>query len=413
MRNSSQKLILHIGRHKTGTTALQYNFAQNQDALAEAGVYYPQTGRDWVAHHDIADRVARLAGSTSLPEEDELLSRFLEEILTCGKNTILVSSEGFQRCDPRLVRDVFSAFDVTVAVYLRDQQSYLQSSYLQAIHAENYCGTIEEYEDSIFSCDYLAFLMAWEQSFTRDKVLPRIFSKDFLESGDIIEDFFRSVLGLGLGIRVNFKRELLEPVARNTSLKGSAIAFKKRLNKVIGTENYYSDGLYKALGRFSAGVDESVNLVSRELARKLKKKYRKSNRKVLKSRSLPASLLDFKKVVSYQTIPWMSPSRFYEILLQLIDIDDRCKMLLDDCYSVEIQRRNGNWKLDFCPNISADSLPQVRIRREGICLRPEEFDSFQAPACLLSANSFDPQRDEVLLEFDSGKTVNVQKIIMN
>lgn len=36
-------VILHIGRHKTGTTTLQHCLYQNADNLAAQGIFYPQT----------------------------------------------------------------------------------------------------------------------------------------------------------------------------------------------------------------------------------------------------------------------------------------------------------------------------------------------------------------------------------
>lgn len=411
MRRTAQQLVLHIGRHKTGTTALQYNFVQNREALTQAGVHYPETGRDWVAHHPVANRLVNLRGSSDFPENDDLLSRLLEEIRTCGKNTVLISSEGFQRCDPEIVRDVFGDFDVTVIVYLRDQLSYLQSSYLQAIHAEKYSGTIEEYEEDIFYCDYLEFITAWKNAFSPEQIIARIFSRDFLKSGDILDDFFLSVLGEKLGIEVEFNKEMLEPAARNTSLKGKAIAFKKRLNSVIESENYYFADLYKALGRHSAGIAGSDNLVSRKLSRKLKLKYKRSNRKVLRDLSMPVSLLDFKKVDAHQTVPWLGAAEFHDVLMQLVGINESCSALLADCYSVEILPSNGGWRLAFSRNIRVDSLPFVRISKGGRRLRLDEAGSPGENGYIVRCDVFDPRMDAVLLEFDSGKSVDILKIV--
>ena len=107
-----QHLILHIGRHKTGTTALQYCFSCNADALSEAGIHYPRTGIDWVAHHPIAARINEQKDPFFDPVEDELLSQLLHELSQCGKRHVLISSEGFQSCDPAIVRRVFKDFDI-------------------------------------------------------------------------------------------------------------------------------------------------------------------------------------------------------------------------------------------------------------------------------------------------------------
>jgi len=43
-------LVLHVGPHKTGTTAIQEFCAANRDALAEAGYWYPSASRFHIQH---------------------------------------------------------------------------------------------------------------------------------------------------------------------------------------------------------------------------------------------------------------------------------------------------------------------------------------------------------------------------
>ena len=399
-----QQLILHIGRHKTGTTALQYSFVQNAGALTDAGVHYPEAGRDWVAHHDIANRIA---DPDLRPAQDELVSGFLEEIRDCGKPTVLVSSEGFQRCDPKIVKKVFQGFKISVVVYLREQVSYLQSSYLQAIHAENYHGSIEEYERDVFGAPYPHFLAPWLQSMGRKRVIARIFSREFMTSGDVVTDFFQSVLGETLGIRVDGKPVELGHITSNSSLKGDAIAFKKRLNAVLENDHHYFGELYKALGVYSGKIDESVNLISSELTRILDAKYLNSNINILNTLSLPTTLLDFSDPGEHQVIEWMAPGAFHDFLQMLIGMDEACAVLLDDCYRVALKRDGEAWRLEFCPNVRVDSLDLVRIERDGDIKLPSELGEKTAEGFIVSESHFNPVNDRVLLQFADGQTVNL------
>lgn len=40
------EIFIHIGLHKTGTTALQTFLAANEEAFNQAGVYFPKATRD-------------------------------------------------------------------------------------------------------------------------------------------------------------------------------------------------------------------------------------------------------------------------------------------------------------------------------------------------------------------------------
>ncbi|WP_370372800.1 hypothetical protein [Henriciella pelagia] len=51
----AQKIILHVGPHKTGSTAIQKALTLGRDRLAENGVLYPKTGFSDFGHHQLVD----------------------------------------------------------------------------------------------------------------------------------------------------------------------------------------------------------------------------------------------------------------------------------------------------------------------------------------------------------------------
>ena len=56
-----KRVILHIGRHKSGTSSIQHCLNRNVDLLSAAGILYPKHGRGGrVAHHDIAKALIEL-----------------------------------------------------------------------------------------------------------------------------------------------------------------------------------------------------------------------------------------------------------------------------------------------------------------------------------------------------------------
>ena len=50
----AERVVLHVGPQKTGSTALQKAFAEGAGILAGAGIHYPLAGREGVAHQDVA-----------------------------------------------------------------------------------------------------------------------------------------------------------------------------------------------------------------------------------------------------------------------------------------------------------------------------------------------------------------------
>ena len=56
-----KQLILHVGFHKSGTTALQESFFAQRKELEDQGVLYPSVG--WQAHHELLGRWPEDAGA--------------------------------------------------------------------------------------------------------------------------------------------------------------------------------------------------------------------------------------------------------------------------------------------------------------------------------------------------------------
>ena len=126
--------VLHIGTHKTGTTALQRTFGAAQLSLRAHGIVYPRLQLREPGHHMLVgpwiDR--------SLDRQTTIrLWQRLAGIHAGGKATLLLSSEEFSRARPQSVDFTELAGFVAgfgrrkVVCYLRGQASYIQSIYLQ------------------------------------------------------------------------------------------------------------------------------------------------------------------------------------------------------------------------------------------------------------------------------------------
>lgn len=146
-----KRLLLHIGATKTGSSALQHALFTARDALREAGVHYSERGVVSFAHHLLfaalepgevwtihADRLP--ADRAAFFRETAAAIR--DEAAAHGCDTILLSSEYLWGVfDPPLyaaVRDAFDGLAIELCCFLRRQDEWIVSSYLQAVkHGES------------------------------------------------------------------------------------------------------------------------------------------------------------------------------------------------------------------------------------------------------------------------------------
>lgn len=240
-------LILHIGRHKTGTTAIQFFLADNRKALQDQGYFVPNSGRVHAAHHQFAKQLSpqQLA---ALDDEHDLTQlpsiRALERELKAVPRHLktVVSSEVFQNCRPQAVQSAFRHYSVSVVVYLRNQLEYLASSYAQRVHASNYTGSIEDFYADVHrqSYHYASFLKGWNDQFPGKLVVRRY------KGTSVVSDFTAHALGVGEKLfKVRSSRS-------NPSLNSLVTQFKCELNRrqIAGTPP--QEQIYPVLPRLNA-----------------------------------------------------------------------------------------------------------------------------------------------------------------
>lgn len=128
------RLILHVGMHKTGTSALQAKLRSNAHALLQQRILYPAHGRYHDgSHHGLWPALAS-AGSTS----DFLRALSAEcEAQSSPVDTVLISSELLEKVGMNAKRSenihtfLDSFDDVHVLYFLRNQGEVIQSIFKQ------------------------------------------------------------------------------------------------------------------------------------------------------------------------------------------------------------------------------------------------------------------------------------------
>lgn len=186
-------IVIHIGRHKSGTSALQDMLFSSKELLEKEGWYYPATGMKNIAHHGLAHYFIEKQKGL-LPADPGILRKLEEEI--SDKENVIISSEAFQNITkPEKIKLSFEKHSVKIIVYIREQVEYLLSAYAQAIHARKVTDSIDLFEKT-FHADYEVFLKKWENIFGKENIIVRVYNRGSLIDGDIIHDFF-DVTGLG------------------------------------------------------------------------------------------------------------------------------------------------------------------------------------------------------------------------
>lgn len=173
------KLVLHIGRHKCGTSSLQRFLSANGDALRAHGYHYPTAHRQPYAHHPVAHAYAGDA-----PAVDT--AAFWRDVASSPAS--IVSSEAFQNIDPSRLAPDLEAFDVTVVAYFREPLDYLLSSYAQKVKAGNTDVTLEDYA-AHFHVPYHDFATAWQKALPQASFKAGLFERAHLARADVRHDF--------------------------------------------------------------------------------------------------------------------------------------------------------------------------------------------------------------------------------
>ncbi|MGC9194356.1 MAG: hypothetical protein ACP5IL_02745 [Syntrophobacteraceae bacterium] len=198
--NRQPRVLLHAGLHKTGTTTVQTFLSSCSEQLREAGFLYPRTGTVFEAHFNIAWQLTRDRRFSKSRGTIEDLAKEIEGF----NGDIILSCEDFEsildqpeRFAPLRFHPAFAGREFIVLVYLRNQNDYAQSLYLQLLR-HGYGQEFSLFVEQVlgfrkFQFDEWAFHFDYGQLYSRWLGCPwaqfRMRNYHQLEGDSILTDF--------------------------------------------------------------------------------------------------------------------------------------------------------------------------------------------------------------------------------
>lgn len=196
-------LYIHIGLHKTGTTAIQYFLHNNRKALLRMGICYPDVPDD-----DITPIQHRYIATLIKDKKQTGFLSFIKKNMLKSPGLVL-SSECFLE-NPEYVdwfgqlRRLFD--EVKIIVYLRRQDQWIESAYSYFLKYHNIMidATIEEWVDGFlgentllwwYGADWFELINKWAVVFGRENIIVRKYDRDSFYKNSLLSDFM-SIIGI-------------------------------------------------------------------------------------------------------------------------------------------------------------------------------------------------------------------------
>lgn len=236
-------LYLHIGMPKTGTTYIQNFLKQNEKVLNSKGYAYPifytrfekkdRARNGYFLKHKYYNN----QGIRDTEREKLMVDRHFERLVRIAKkyDNIILSEESlwndskFSWKNLKLRTDL-AGFKVKIIVYLRRQDSYIQSYWAQMVQIK-YTMSFDEYINNAgynnICLDYYKKLNKLSTVFGKENIIVRAYEKSsFSGNKNTLSSDFLEVIGLE-------ETDDFVPIncLMNVSLSGIYLDIKRRLNR--------------------------------------------------------------------------------------------------------------------------------------------------------------------------------------
>lgn len=199
-----KKIYLHIGTHKTGSTAVQAFAARHSDELQRRGLLYPTAGRPALerlasGHHLLPwTRMEHVnwkpAWGDRASDPQRVWDDLIDEIEKSSCSAVLISSEEFDVLDDEgaaFVAEKLAGHDVHVLCYLRRLDEFVQSYYTTDVLYHGESRDIQAYAKGMrTTIDYFELIDRWRRLFGTPNVHVGFYARPALDNGDIVAGVF-------------------------------------------------------------------------------------------------------------------------------------------------------------------------------------------------------------------------------
>lgn len=201
-----EHLYLHIGTNKTGSTTIQYCLKENQTLLKSQGYYYPMEGAYFyppeaspslLAHALLGNRPTYMANPNI--DREACVSEIIRDIKQSDCEKVIISSEHFHSAktvdDVKEIASVFLGLfkKITVIVYLRRQDTRLESSWSQGVKTGIISKSFEDFLSKHSGWNYFEMLNLWAEVFGKNNLVVRPFEKEQFFKNDLLQDFLKTI----------------------------------------------------------------------------------------------------------------------------------------------------------------------------------------------------------------------------
>lgn len=197
-----KRVFLHIGFHKTGTTALQDAFAKNSELLSNSGILFPCGLSNWPSHPELAWSFTGniFPWQDKAYQVDDVIQFYRELINEASEDTIILSSEELCRLNyyPGTINglsEVFSGIDTRIIAYARSPREFLASRYRHEVQQGSESQSFADFlshPDNLDSARFDRRMIEWTIAFP-NKVQLRYYDRSSLIDGNIISDFLNVI----------------------------------------------------------------------------------------------------------------------------------------------------------------------------------------------------------------------------
>ncbi len=301
------RTIIHVGLQKTASTMVQRNLHRNRKLLDDAGVGYVRLrglNETEDVHHlpAVTSSIRAIAIPKREPPAPDAVAAELEWLRAAGHETVIISDENIlgpinlESGQPAYAHaaDVVEWLVETLApdsyrvlLYVRGQDTYLESTYLHRIHVGRsirFDQYLQRTDIDSLDWDGLATGIASRIGQGNLHVVPF----ETIERGELA--YVNRFLELG-GVPVQFGQDDLAAQTSNRSYSALALELALRCNKILEGDDLRTFRAFLQ-DNYSNATHPRPVLLTDERRAELKKRFAASNEAVMRTFSSPEDAAD-------------------------------------------------------------------------------------------------------------------------